>query len=96
MLFRIQFPTLLADIQPAIGILQESVETICTNAELHELLLYILEIGNFINAGSFAGNACGYSVSLRLCRVTMFCFAKIFIVFVFHPYSDGCCVFVAL
>lgn len=66
MLFRIQFPVLLADIQPAIGMMEEAVDAVCTNVELHELLLYILELGNFINAGSFAGNACGYSIGSLL------------------------------
>ena len=62
MQFRNQFPVLLEDVVPPIQALSDAVESVCSNAELHELLLYILEMGNFINAGSFAGNACGFTV----------------------------------
>ena len=62
MSFRMQFPSLLEDVVPAIKALLVAVEGVCDNKELHELLLCVLEMGNFINAGSFAGNACGYTV----------------------------------
>ena len=61
-LFRIQFPALIEDVAPAIVALLDAIDAVLNNAELRELLLYVLEVGNFINAGSFAGNACGFTV----------------------------------
>ena len=67
-LYRLQFPSLIEDVAPAVVALLDAVDAVLNNAELQELLLCILELGNFINAGSFAGNASGFAV----CQGTSF------------------------
>jgi hypothetical protein len=61
-LMKIQFPHLLEDVRPGVLMLTEAVDGVSSNKDLHDMLLYVLEMGNFVNSGSFAGNAAGFSV----------------------------------
>ena len=44
----------------------ESIKTVSTNFKLAKLLEIILNIGNFLNYGTYAGNAFGYGIDSLL------------------------------
>ena len=62
MLLRLQFNSIILDIKPPVDALTDSVDWILKSTQLREIIRNILEMGNFINHGSFAGNAVGFSV----------------------------------
>ena len=62
MLLRLQFNSIILDIKPPVDALTDSVDWILNSSQLREIIRNILEMGNFINHGSFAGNAVGFSV----------------------------------
>ncbi|XP_069674281.1 inverted formin-2-like isoform X2 [Periplaneta americana] len=63
MLQREDFPAQLAELQPQLRGLQNICDNIIKNSSLREFLALTLQLGNCLNAGSYAGNAAGFKLN---------------------------------
>jgi hypothetical protein len=63
MLQREEFPTRLEELQPQLEGLVHMCDELIHNSSLRVFLTLILQLGNCVNAGSYAGNAAGFKLN---------------------------------
>ncbi|XP_040568629.1 uncharacterized protein form3 isoform X3 [Lepeophtheirus salmonis] len=63
MLLRAEFEANIAYLEPSIEAMISSCENVTTNQKLQDLLYMVLQAGNFLNSGGYAGNAAGMKLS---------------------------------
>lgn len=65
-IFKSEFPSILQSVQSRIALVAESIRELKTNARLQKVLLTVLAVGNYMNAGSSRGNAFGFCMEPTL------------------------------
>ncbi|XP_043197273.1 inverted formin-2-like isoform X2 [Amphibalanus amphitrite] len=63
MLLEADFKPSMDSLRPQIKALVTSCEQILTSESLKQFLILVLQVGNFLNSGSYAGNAMGFRLS---------------------------------
>lgn len=63
MILKEEFPERISDITPQLNSILDITKTLVNNSQLIEFLALLLQLGNYLNAGSYAGNAAGFKLS---------------------------------
>jgi len=64
--FKLKFPTKIDDIKPDIETFKNAVKELKESKKLYRLLSVILQLGNFINGGTFRGDCAGFKIDALL------------------------------
>ncbi|GLH06322.1 Formin-like protein [Gryllus bimaculatus] len=63
MLLKEELESRLGEVQPQLEAIVKACDDIKTNESLKEFLLLVLQLGNYLNQGSYAGNAVGFKLN---------------------------------
>lgn len=63
MILKEEFPERISDITPQLNNILDITKTLVNNSQLIDFLALLLQLGNYLNAGSYAGNAAGFKLS---------------------------------
>ncbi|XP_049946378.1 FH2 domain-containing protein 1-like [Schistocerca serialis cubense] len=63
MLLKEEFPSRISELKEQLKAVADACNKLKANKRLKEFLALVLQLGNYINAGSYAGNAAGFTLS---------------------------------